>query len=312
MASRIVIPSIPSAALHAIHAFSPPSEQGQSWTLGSRDIGAFSCDLHDESLTWSQTTFDLFGLESGSRIDRRMTLEMYEPESRKALHAVRSHAIQSLSAFSLEAQIQSACGTQRWIRICASVESRNGHPVRLHGTKQDITEERRNLERLEALAYTDAVTGLGNRTWFHAAFLAPTHGAKLAAPAGALVLFDLDHFKALNDSHGHLAGDACLARFASKLKALFPDALLQARIGGDEFAMLLPRGLDEDALAQRLHRALRTLAIPVDWEGTPITIRASVGLAHVKGESTLDPNALFRLADADLYRAKALRPQPDR
>ncbi len=304
--------SIQNPALTAIQPIEPQAVARPCASFTQTDVGVFSCDLGDESLSWNPATYDLFGLETGSRIDRRMTLAMYTPQSRELLQQVRSRAIATLGGFSLEAEIEAACGTRRWIRISASVEAHNGRAMRLHGIKQDITRERLHLQKLERMAYTDPVTGLGNRAAFQGAFLVPERETRLASPVDALVLFDLDRFKVLNDTHGHLAGDAGLARFATRLRDLFPDALLLARIGGDEFAMLLGPGHDAFDLRARLHLALRALGQPFDWEGRTLSIHASVGLAMASEAASPSPHDLVRLADADLYHFKAARPYPPR
>mgnify|MGYP006393155879 CR=1 FL=1 len=313
MAQAVPPFSISRAAFEAITRRDSCASEGDTQSDGTPvAIGAFSCDLGDQSLRWNEATFELFGFAPGEKVDRREVLDMYAPESRRLLEVRRAQAIEVLGAFSLEAQIYTAEGEERWLRIHAHVESRNGQALRLHGTKQDITHERLHLRKLEELAFTDPVSGLGNRALFHAAFLHAPHApsspaSRNMASAGALVLFDFDHFKAVNDAFGHIAGDACLARFGAHLRSAFPEALLLARIGGDEFAMVLGPNQDEDQLQQRLNATLQDLAIPFDWEGTSLSIRASFGLAMPPAAEPSSPNDLFRRADADLYRSKERR-----
>ncbi|MCJ2181795.1 diguanylate cyclase [Novosphingobium sp. 1949] len=309
MAQRQALFSISRAGGNAIGALPTPPTQPTSSAIqpdAEEGIGMFSCDLGSETLRWSEGTFALFGLDQGVAVDRRMTLDMYASSSRALLESVRERAIRNRSAFCLEAQIETGTGLERWIRISASVEVRGGQAVRLFGTKQDITAERQRLGDLERLAYTDAVTGLANRQRFQHAFLEPPPGSAPLGEATALVLFDLDGFKALNDCWGHLAGDACLGVFGARLREVFSDARLAARIGGDEFALILPRPDNHHALRARLLRALPRLNRPFDWQGSALPIHVSFGLALDDPNAPREPRQLFTLADADLYRAKAL------
>jgi diguanylate cyclase (GGDEF)-like protein len=149
-----------------------------------------------------------------------------------------------------------------------------------------------------AASRTDHLTGLQNRLGFF------EDGARLLAerPA-ALLAFDLDHFKAINDRHGHAAGDAVLRLFADTARrAAGPDALV-ARLGGEEFAALLP-GLDVAAARQVGEGVARRFAeAALDRAGPGIPATVSIGLAAARTECDLP--ALLSAADRALYRAKA-------
>lgn len=102
---------------------------------------AWQCDLATEELRWTNGVFDLFGIARGTAVDRRSTLEMYMPESRALLGRLRSAALDTCGSFTFEAQIRRLDGEQRWMRLSADVQKRNGKAVVLYGTKQDITAE---------------------------------------------------------------------------------------------------------------------------------------------------------------------------
>lgn len=159
---------------------------------------------------------------------------------------------------------------------------------------------RRNAElvaRLGRLASEDALTGLANRR--HAdRVLAET----LRAGPATLALIDIDHFKAINDRHGHALGDRVLQAFAQALRASTPGALLRARVGGEEFLLLwsgAAAGVAQAELLQ-LRQALRDQT----WEDCAdgLEVRFSAGLAQAAG----DADAAYRRADQALYRAKRL------
>ncbi|TFZ58597.1 diguanylate cyclase [Methylorubrum sp. Q1] len=252
-------------------------------------MGLWTCSLPDERLTWSDGVYDLFGLPRGLAIGRPGTLALYTDASRRRLTALRDRAIAEAGGFSLDAELLPAGGGHRWIRITATVESRNGRPMRLYGLKQDITEERRRLEEMRLQAETDALTGLANRACFD---------ARLRAPLSALILIDLDDFKAINDTHGHPAGDRCLREAARRISLTCPRAELVARIGGDEFAVILDADATEAAACAE--RLVDVLGRPFDHGGRRYRLGASVGAALCR--DVQDP---FALADTALYAAKA-------
>jgi PAS domain-containing protein len=105
-------------------------------------VGTWECQLPFETLTWSDEVYDLFELPRGMRVTRTEALGFYSDESRRMLEAVRLNAIEHQTGFVFEAEIHTALGKTRWMRITASVEYENGVPQRLFGTKQDITAER--------------------------------------------------------------------------------------------------------------------------------------------------------------------------
>jgi len=107
---------------------------------------AWSCDLKDNSLTWSRGVFDLFGIAPGTRVDRRDIVEMYVDESREQMERLRADAIAAGGSVTMEAQIRRADGELRWMLLTADVLCRDGRPVQLYGAKQDITIERMRRE----------------------------------------------------------------------------------------------------------------------------------------------------------------------
>jgi len=153
-----------------------------------------------------------------------------------------------------------------------------------------LLERLRNVGVLRLQARTDALTGLSNRRSFLDAL-------DRLRPGGAVVFIDLDHFKQLNDTQGHQAGDDVLAHFAEALKASVRDGDCAARYGGEEFAIVLPSAasVDMSGAAEALVNRLRAR-----WHG-PVTF--SVGIAvHRTGDS---PSTTLARADAAVYEAKA-------
>lgn len=158
------------------------------------------------------------------------------------------------------------------------------------------------MRALKTETYTDPLSGLLNRRGFEErGMLLLRHCASARFPV-ALVLADLDHFKALNDVHGHAAGDRVIADFAAKLRAGAGARGVAGRIGGEEFAVLLP--LSDLAAARLFAEAVRTLYSAGHVDGLPAgtKVTASFGVAARSGDEALEP--LMRRADDALYKAK--------
>lgn len=266
--------------------------------------GAFECDLEDQSLRWTEGVFHLFGMARDTVLDRRDIVTMYDEESREQLDRLRRHAIETRGGFKMDARIIRPDGEPHWLRIHATVRCENGRARALYGMKQDVSEDRARLDQMRRLAELDVLTNLPGRMPFQRDFLDAPKGQELGAPAGALVLVDVDGFKQVNDRHGHDAGDACLKAVAARLSAAFPDARLISRIGGDEFALIFGQATAaDDRLESRINSALRIIARPVPWRGDALTFSASAGIAYRDDEAD-DATTLFAKADAALYAAK--------
>jgi diguanylate cyclase (GGDEF)-like protein/PAS domain S-box-containing protein len=177
-----------------------------------------------------------------------------------------------------------------------------GEVVGFEGTVTDATERKRTEDRIAQMARHDALTGLPNRLRFTELL-----SVALAEGAGggrlAVAFFDLDRFKAVNDTLGHPAGDALLRVLAARIAALAgPDGLV-ARFGGDEFALVGVGAGEAEAIALA-ESILAAVRAPVRIEGHEIVLGASVGLALAPRDGA-DPTRLMKSADIALYCAKA-------
>ncbi|MHB0982483.1 MAG: EAL domain-containing protein [Thiobacillus sp.] len=168
---------------------------------------------------------------------------------------------------------------------------------------EDVTHERQTAEQLVYLAERDPLTGLYNRHRFQqelARTMLDTDRHQLQC---AVMFFDLDEFKTINDSYGHRTGDALLIRVAGEIGALVRRNEVLARLGGDEFAILLPsvQGKEAEALAERIVRAIAQ--IPFHFEGQNLRLTTSLGIAYYP-EHAADADDLVARADIAMYQAK--------
>jgi diguanylate cyclase (GGDEF)-like protein len=160
-------------------------------------------------------------------------------------------------------------------------------------------ENARRFREARQLADLDALTGLHNRRYFHETLAREVARAHRYGRRLALIIFDLDDFKAINDRIGHLAGDAVLAETAERVKDVVRSADVACRVGGDEFAVVLPESTTADA-DQLYHRLLGAVSSrPVGQAGR---LSISAGMAELREED--NPTAFFERADEALYRAK--------
>lgn len=263
-------------------------------------IGVWECRLPDQRLSWTDTVYDFFDLAPQTPLTRDEITRLYTPDSLRQLTEVRDRAIRTGEGFTLDAQIVTAKGNSRWIRITACVEFANGAAARIFGVKQDITAEKTMVERLRHLAERDMLTGLTSRSKFELFFSEIC--ADGSQRARALLLADLDGFKSVNDTLGHLAGDDCLKVAGGRLSRVVPEAEMIARIGGDEFAIIHPCASADDlaAIAGRIVDGMNwTISTPTK----SLRIAMSVGAAIiVPGQS---PKDIFAEADHVLYEVKS-------
>ncbi len=168
---------------------------------------------------------------------------------------------------------------------------------------RDVTQRRQQEEKLRFLAIHDALTGLPNRLLFkdrldHALAAAPR---KRSCPT--VLLLDIDGFKSVNDTFGHSAGDALLIRSAERLTALLRKGDTVARMGGDEFLLLLPDLAPGKSPEDAAARVLDAFRRPFEFEGRPLRLTVSIGIA-VHPEHGEDADTLIRNADIAMYTAK--------
>jgi diguanylate cyclase (GGDEF)-like protein/PAS domain S-box-containing protein len=168
---------------------------------------------------------------------------------------------------------------------------------------EDVTQERRAAQQLMTLAERDSLTGLFNRHRFQEVLARAVDEAYRAGNACALLFFDLDEFKAINDHFGHGAGDALLTRVANEVSRVVRRHESLFRLGGDEFAIILSMSDLEQAsaLAHRVVNAISRLTLP--YEGMSLRISSSLGIA-LYPEHAHDMEQLVAFADAAMYQAK--------
>lgn len=174
--------------------------------------------------------------------------------------------------------------------------------------EQTIALQRARIRYLESLSVTDELTTLLNRRGFETELSRALARARRMAETGLLLLCDLNHFKAVNDSYGHQAGDAMLRAVAQALQGSTRESDYVARVGGDEFAVIMTHTCKHESthLADKVSNLINRLRVP--WQQSELPVSASFGMANYDRHS--QPETLVFLADQDLYRNKKPRLMP--
>lgn len=252
---------------------------------------------------------ELLGLPDGELSDAHL-IQCFPTASRRAHGlALRSLCDGTADETDYEVAFHRPDGTpgHLWIRagVARAAAGRPGGRIQVLFHVLDVTQREQDRRDLHQLAMTDPLTGLANRAMFSASLDEALATAEAPGGGACLMLVDLDRFKAVNDTLGHVAGDQLLVEVGRRLRAAAPDGALVARLGGDEFAVLLRRRLDSRSLWQAADALRAALAAPHrlgDVEGVSCT--ATIGAADLGGSEPRPADA-YREADVALYAAKA-------
>ena len=194
-------------------------------------------------------------------------------------------------------------GEQRWWSLSAQpVESESGQQ-RLRGVATDISSTKNAEVKMAYMAHYDGLTDLPNRFLFAETLNRTLHRQKKGAGT-AVISVDLDHFKGVNDTLGHPAGDALLQIVSRRIEACLSEVDFLARMGGDEFAVLVPGVQDRNVVEKIANRIIDVLRDPVDLNGNQVIAAASVGIA-IAPEDGMNSEVLMKHVDLALYSAKA-------
>ncbi len=188
-----------------------------------------------------------------------------------------------------------------WLRIL-SVAGDDGQPTHYIGIFSDITAQKRDQELLDRLAHYDALTGLPNRRLMGERLASVMERARRHGQKVAVCVFDLDGFHEINGRFGHEAGDRCLVQLADRMQGVLRTGDTLARIGGDEFALLLGEVKGRADVDTVLRRVVSTLAPPYPLP-EPLPLSVSIGVS-VYPDDTSSPDHLFVLANEAMHRAK--------
>lgn len=271
-------------------------------------LGSWEWDLSTREVWWSDEAYRICGFEPQRFAPTLETVvEILHPDDRHLFTKTIDCAAPTEDIQDFEHRIVRPDGEVRWVHGYGKiVRGGSGEALRVIGIVHDITERKELEERLAHRATHDPLTGLLNRQALqeHVGRAANLRRKEETSEGLVASLFlDLDDFKVVNDSLGHVVGDRLLASVGLRLKQCLPDGSVAARFGGDEFVVVLEdvsNTTEAEAVAKRI---LRRLSEPFSLEGHRLFVTASIGIAvnDIAG-ATLDD--LLQAADIALYRAK--------
>jgi diguanylate cyclase (GGDEF)-like protein/PAS domain S-box-containing protein len=292
---------------HALQALAESEERYALAMAGAND-GLWDWDLKSDRLYLSARWKSMLGY-SATEIGEQPAewFSLIHPVERAAVEqAIKSHLEGRSAHFESEHRVRGRDARYRWMLARGlAVRGVDGRPTRIAGSQTDITARKRAESQLQHDALHDALTGLPNRVLFldrleHAMRRDSRHGA---AESTAVLFLDLDRFKIVNDSLGHLVGDHLLVEVARRLEGALRPGDTVARLGGDEFTVLLEDLTDHAEAEMVADRMLATLTAPFNVEERELYLSASIGIAMAPAGA--QPGEVIRDADAAMYRAKA-------
>jgi len=277
-------------------------------------VGGWELDLPHGTPVWTEEVYRICDMEIGQPLGLSEVLAGHTPQERTRFASALHQATTVGAPWDMELQMTTVLGRKIWVRSLCEVVLEDGRPRRLMGTLQDTTERmavqlelQRANAQLAELSLTDGLTEVANRRHFDQAIAGEWPRSVRQRLPLALLMIDIDHFKAYNDALGHQGGDACLRDVAHILArcAWRPGELL-ARYGGEEFCILLPDSTLEDAkvVAQRCLDRVEQARIPHPASPSSQWLSVSIGVASLVPALGSLPDVLLERADTALYRAK--------
>ena len=269
-------------------------------------IGTWWQDLATGQMTMSDEMHHLLGTDPSTfHPTLPALLALIHADDRHAATAAFARDVVSTAVLEHEWRVLRADGAPAWFWAETRIETDiAGHPAALRGVCQDVTERRATAERIYKLAHHDTLTDLANRTLLNERLSEAVARARRSGTTLAVLCIDLDGFKAINDLHGHAAGDSLLREVARRLGRDVRQNDLVARLGGDEFVVLQDAPAPPDAARLLADRLVSVLAEPYELDvGVQGCVTTSVGVALFP-EDGATPDRLLHNADTALYQAK--------
>lgn len=282
-------------------------EEQLRFVLEGSELGFWDWNLETQSVKRNERWAIMLGYtyEEIQQTTQQWTDFIYPDDRERAWASIKDVLEGRSLIHKIEYRMLHKEGEYRWILDQAKVMQRdnNGNPIRMCGTHTDIT-ERKNLElELERQAYIDYLTGISNRRHFMTLANNELKRDKRHHHDLSLLMFDVDHFKAINDQYGHQVGDLVLQKLVIECRGHLRTEDIFGRIGGEEFAVLLPETRIEAAIeiAERLRMVTANTFLVLE-NGKSLHVTISVGVTSCSCIDDID--LLLSQADKALYNAK--------
>ncbi|HCX81459.1 MAG TPA: GGDEF domain-containing protein [Rhodoferax sp.] len=281
----------------------------ERWKLALESTGDGVWDWHIASGReyFSKRLVEMYGFTEDELADRPEELDQRtHPDDVEAMQRDRQAHFDGMTpTYSNEHRVRCKDGSWKWVHTRGMVISRdaNGTPARMIGTHTDITDRKNAEAQVRQHAYFDPLTGLPNRRMLRDRLEQEIKRSRRDGLQLAILFIDLDHFKEVNDTLGHDNGDLLLVEAARRLRQCVRECDTVARMGGDEFTVLLTELAPDTHLEQLLHKLLQTMAQVFQLGQEQVFVSASVGVTLYPADGT-ELEALYKNADQALYVAK--------
>ena len=288
---------------HALHL----SEQRLVFALESGGDGVWSYDCVRDHIVLAGRWWTILGYEEGAIEPTYAGWHaLTHPDDRDRVRkAIIDHLKGNTASIEIEYRIASKSGAYVWTLARGKVANRSqdGRATLVIGTHMDITRRKEAELALARAAHHDVLTGLPNRALFHERLQTRISEAERHGDGFALLAFDLDRFKAVNDTLGHAAGDTLLREIAKRLLSVIRTEDTVARLGGDEFSIVLGRVADQADAHVAAQRVIEVVEQPFVISGREVQVGASIGIAFGLDDGR-SVDELCRRADTAMYVAK--------
>jgi diguanylate cyclase (GGDEF)-like protein/PAS domain S-box-containing protein len=266
--------------------------------------GVYDCDLVAGRIEWITGIEHILGSSKGELPHRIEDLEgMVHPEDSARVGQAWKKSIEQRRPFKIEFRLKRRNDYIWVVSAGEALFDSAGRPERFIGSVTDITERKRAEEQIQYLAYHDSLTGLANRRFFYEKLTEAIRNSRSHQAKIAVMLIDLDKFKIINDSLGHDMGDLLLQHVSRKLVDLIGGQGLVARIGGDEFMVMMPDVGTKHEAERMACEIVELLQQPFNIDGIDLYATASLGLCWFP-DNAQDIGSLIKMADTAMYRAK--------
>ena len=269
-------------------------------------IGSWEWSLQSNELYFSPELFSILGYTKAAtpQVSPEWLYSQINPADIPVVRKAISASIESGRSLDLTFRIATCAGDEIVVSSQAELEFDNhGRPELLVGTLLDVTDRTKAEQEIHHLANYDTLTGLPNRNLLHDRLQqAIVQSARMEGSVGVLFL-DLDRFKGVNESLGHKAGDQLLRTVAERLRVCVRESDTLARVGGDEFVVILSVVADEDGVSSAASKILAIISEPFVIEEQELYLTASIGVAVYPNDGT-DVQTLLKHADLAMYQAK--------